>query len=130
MERRTCICVLPCNWFRYRDVYPYDHSRVGVEGVPSTDYVNASLVKVEAVARSYILTQVQLTLTHTGHSGCILDYIEQGPLAATTSHFWCLTWEQQSKAVIMLNRVMEKGTLKCHQVGQALLLSNLYLIVQ
>jgi len=80
---------------RYRDVYPYDHSRVGVEGVPSTDYVNASLVKVEAVARSYILTQ--------------------GPLAATTSHFWCLTWEQQSKAVIMLNRVMEKGTLKCHQ---------------
>ena len=101
-----------------------------MEGVPSTDYVNASLVKVEAVARSYILTQVQLTLTHTGHSGCILDYIEQGPLAATTSHFWCLTWEQQSKAVIMLNRVMEKGTLKCHQVGQALLQSNLYLIVQ
>ena len=65
-----------------------------------------------------------------GHISCTLDYNEQGPLAATTSHFWCLTWEQQSKAVIMLNRVMEKGTLKCHQVEQALLLSNLNLIVQ
>ena len=30
-------------------------------------------------------------------------------------HFWFLFWEKQSKAVIMLNRVMEKGTMKCHQ---------------
>ena len=71
LNRWSAVFVLvsnPVNWCRYRDVYPYDHSRVGVEGVPSTDYVNASLVKVEAVARSYILTQVQLTLTRTGYS--------------------------------------------------------------
>eukprot|EP00092_Neocalanus_flemingeri_P059954 GFUD01071809.1.p1 GENE.GFUD01071809.1~~GFUD01071809.1.p1 ORF type:complete len:484 (-),score=133.90 GFUD01071809.1:1223-2674(-) len=80
---------------RYRDVYPYDHSRVPLTNVPSTDYINASLVAAETVSRSYILTQ--------------------GPLAATTPHFWSLVWEQHSKAVIMLNRVMEKGTLKCHQ---------------
>jgi len=80
---------------RYRDVYPYDHSRVPLATVPSTDYINASLVVADSVSRSYILTQ--------------------GPLAATTPHFWSLAWEQQSKAVIMLNRVMEKGTLKCHQ---------------
>jgi len=80
---------------RYRDVYPYDHSRVPLTSVPTTDYINASLVVAETVSRSYILTQ--------------------GPLAATTPHFWSLVWEQHSKAVIMLNRVMEKGTLKCHQ---------------
>ena len=31
---------------RYRDVYPYDHSRVRLDGLDATDYINASLVKV------------------------------------------------------------------------------------
>ena len=80
---------------RYRDVYPYDHSRVSLSNVSSTDYINASLVSVESQGRSYILTQ--------------------GPLAGTTPHFWSMVWEQKCKAVIMLNRVIEKGTPKCHQ---------------
>jgi len=80
---------------RYRDVYPYDHSRVPLSNVSSTDYINASLVSVESLGRSYILTQ--------------------GPLAGTTPHFWSMVWEQKCKAVIMLNRVIEKGTPKCHQ---------------
>lgn len=80
---------------RYRDVYPYDHSRVPLSNVSTTDYINASLVSVETLARSYILTQ--------------------GPLPGTTQHFWSMVWEQNCKAVIMLNRVIEKGTNKCHQ---------------
>lgn len=31
---------------RYRDVYPYDHSRVLLENHDATDYINASLVQV------------------------------------------------------------------------------------
>ena len=46
---------------RYRDVYPYDHSRVPLTSVPTTDYINASLVVAETVSRSYILTQVLVT---------------------------------------------------------------------
>lgn len=82
---------------RYRDVYPYDHSRVPLSDVEKTDYINASLVvaKVGQVDRSYILTQ--------------------GPLQGTVGHFWSMVWQQRSRAVIMLNRVIEKGTLKCHQ---------------
>ncbi len=30
-------------------------------------------------------------------------------------HFWLAAWQQGSRAVLMLNRVMEKGQLKCHQ---------------
>ena len=43
--------------FRYRDVYPYDHSRVPLSNVAATDYINASLVSVDTLDRSYILTQ-------------------------------------------------------------------------
>ena len=35
--------------------------------------------------------------------------LTQGPLPSTTSHFWLMVWEQRCKAVVMLNRVMEKN---------------------
>lgn len=79
---------------RYRDVSPYDHSRVKLENTDN-DYINASLINVDDAQRSYILTQ--------------------GPLRNTCGHFWLMIWEQRSKAVIMLNRVVEKGAEKCAQ---------------
>ncbi|XP_072531763.1 tyrosine-protein phosphatase non-receptor type 2 [Salminus brasiliensis] len=79
---------------RYRDVSPFDHSRVKL-GSSENDYINASLVNVEEAQRSYILTQ--------------------GPLRNTCGHFWLMIWEQNTKAVIMLNRVIEKGSEKCAQ---------------
>uniref|UniRef100_A0A8C7HZP1 Tyrosine-protein phosphatase non-receptor type n=1 Tax=Oncorhynchus kisutch TaxID=8019 RepID=A0A8C7HZP1_ONCKI len=79
---------------RYRDVSPYDHSRVKLEN-SENDYINASLVMVEEAQRTYILSQ--------------------GPLKNTCGHFWLMVWEQNSKAVIMLNRILEKGSEKCAQ---------------
>jgi len=32
----------------------------------------------------------------------------QGPLKETSGHFWLMVWEQNSRAVIMLNRIVEK----------------------
>lgn len=82
------------NLNRYRDVSPYDHSRVKLEN-SENDYINASLVMVEEAQRTYILSQ--------------------GPLRNTCGHFWLMIWEQCTKAVIMLNRVIEKGSEKCAQ---------------
>ncbi|XP_052000032.1 tyrosine-protein phosphatase non-receptor type 2a isoform X2 [Xyrauchen texanus] len=79
---------------RYRDVSPYDHSRVRLEN-SENDYINASLISMEEAQRRYILTQ--------------------GPLRNTCGHFWLMIWEQCSKAVIMLNRIIEKGSEKCAQ---------------
>uniref|UniRef100_A0A672PQG0 Tyrosine-protein phosphatase non-receptor type n=1 Tax=Sinocyclocheilus grahami TaxID=75366 RepID=A0A672PQG0_SINGR len=39
----------------------------------------------------------------------------RGPLRNTCGHFWQMIWEQRCKAVIMLNRVIEKGSEKCAQ---------------
>uniref|UniRef100_A0A8C5GI91 protein-tyrosine-phosphatase n=1 Tax=Gouania willdenowi TaxID=441366 RepID=A0A8C5GI91_GOUWI len=83
------------NLNRYRDVSPFDHSRVKLKNAEN-DYINASLVTVEEAQRSYILSQ--------------------GPLRNTCGHFWLMIWEQCTKAVIMLNRVIEKGSVrKCAQ---------------
>ncbi|XP_002741619.1 tyrosine-protein phosphatase non-receptor type 1-like [Saccoglossus kowalevskii] len=79
---------------RYRDVSPYDHTRVKLKRADN-DYINACLVKSPEANRSYILTQ--------------------GPLPSTSGHFWLMVWEQRSKAVVMLNNVIEKGTIKCAQ---------------
>ncbi|XP_050463273.1 tyrosine-protein phosphatase non-receptor type 1 isoform X1 [Cataglyphis hispanica] len=79
---------------RYRDVAPYDHTRVILKrGV--CDYIHANLIKVERANRQYILTQ--------------------GPLSNTAGHFWLMVWEQNSKAVLMLNKIIEKYQIKCHQ---------------
>ncbi|XP_061674698.1 tyrosine-protein phosphatase non-receptor type 2 isoform X3 [Syngnathoides biaculeatus] len=79
---------------RYRDVSPFDHSRVKLKNADN-DYINASLVVMEEAQRRYILTQ--------------------GPLRNTCGHFWLMIWEQKSKAIVMLNRVIEKGSEKCAQ---------------
>nr|XP_054099923.1 tyrosine-protein phosphatase non-receptor type 2 isoform X5 [Callithrix jacchus] len=86
---------------RYRDVSPYsgvrvnimqdcctdDHSRVKLQNAEN-DYINASLIDIEEAQRSYILTQ--------------------GPLPNTCCHFWLMVWQQKTKAVVMLNRTVEK----------------------
>ncbi|CAO1313321.1 unnamed protein product [Diamesa tonsa] len=79
---------------RYRDVNPYDHSRIilSKKGI-DTDYINANLVKSERAKRQYILCQ--------------------GPLETTVGHFWLMVWEQQSKAILMLNKIIEKKQVKC-----------------
>lgn len=83
---------------RYRDVIPYDHSRITLQRC-SNDYVNANLVEIEQADRKYILTQ--------------------GPLPNTIAHFWVMVWEQNCKAIVMLNKIIEKNQLKCSQYWPA-----------
>ncbi|XP_058458116.1 tyrosine-protein phosphatase non-receptor type 61F isoform X2 [Malaya genurostris] len=78
---------------RYRDVSPYDHSRIVLKR-GETDYINANLVKLERADRTYILCQ--------------------GPLPLTVGHFWLMVWEYNSRAILMLNKLIEKKQIKCH----------------
>lgn len=44
---------------RYNDIYPFEHSRVHLEGIPlgECDYVNANFIQSELIDRRYIATQ-------------------------------------------------------------------------
>lgn len=41
--------------------------------------------------------------------------LTQGPLKQTVGHFWQMVWEQNSTAILMLNKLIEKNTVKCHK---------------
>ncbi|XP_076159641.1 tyrosine-protein phosphatase non-receptor type 4b isoform X2 [Alosa pseudoharengus] len=82
---------------RYRDISPYDATRVILKG--GEDYINANYINMEIPA-----------------SGLINRYIAcQGPLPNTCSHFWQMSWEQGSSLVVMLTTQVERGRVKCHQ---------------
>ncbi|XP_062544307.1 tyrosine-protein phosphatase non-receptor type 61F-like isoform X1 [Armigeres subalbatus] len=52
------------------------------------------MVKMERAERKYILCQ--------------------GPLPLTVGHFWLMVWEYNSRAILMLNKLIEKKQIKCH----------------
>lgn len=113
---------------RYRDVAPYDHSRILLrEG--DTDYINASLVEgcrmdapdgAEGVdAQKEASPDLALPMQPVHYRRYILT---QGPLPTTACHFWQMVWEQNSTAIVMLNKVIEKAVTKCAQywpIGEA-----------
>ncbi|KAF3839777.1 hypothetical protein F7725_018494 [Dissostichus mawsoni] len=87
---------------RYKDVLPYDATRVVLQG--QEDYINASHITV------------RITDVAPPESGVCLRYVAaQGPLPQTCTHFWQTVWEQQTHTIIMLTTLTERGRTKCHQ---------------
>lgn len=83
---------------RYRDISPYDCTRVVLVNSESGDYVNANYVNMEipgGIVNRYIATQ--------------------GPLSNTTADFWRMVQQESSHLIVMLTTVMEAGRQKCHQ---------------
>ncbi|KAM8734043.1 tyrosine-protein phosphatase non-receptor type 3 isoform 1-T2 [Acanthopagrus schlegelii] len=82
---------------RYKDVLPYDSTRVVLQG--QEDYINAS----------------HITVAPPVSSVCLRYVAAQGPLPQTCTHFWQTVWEQQIHTIIMLTTLTERGRTKCHQ---------------
>uniref|UniRef100_A0A7N9ASE5 Tyrosine-protein phosphatase n=1 Tax=Mastacembelus armatus TaxID=205130 RepID=A0A7N9ASE5_9TELE len=82
---------------RYRDISPYDATRVILKS--TDDYINANYINMEIPASSLINRYI----------AC------QGPLPNTCPDFWQMTWEQGSSMVVMLTTQVERGRVKCHQ---------------
>lgn len=97
---------------RYRDILPYDTTRVILENASTGDYVNANYVNMHIsgtdVTNRYIATQ--------------------GPLQSTTEDFWQMILEESCTHIIMLTPILEKGRSKCHMywpnLGETMTFSN------
>lgn len=81
---------------RYKDVLPYDVTRVVLQG--NEDYINANYVDMsippDGPVNKYIATQ--------------------GPLPHTCGHFWQVVWDHRLSLIIMLTTLTERGRTKCH----------------
>ncbi|XP_061083588.1 tyrosine-protein phosphatase non-receptor type 13 [Conger conger] len=80
---------------RYRDILPYDGTRVLVG--PAREYINASHVRMRVGPDEF-------------------RYISaQGPLPGTLDCFWQMVWESRADLVAMMTREVERGRVKCHR---------------
>ncbi|KTG02893.1 hypothetical protein cypCar_00018205 [Cyprinus carpio] len=83
---------------RYPNILPYDHSRViltPIEGVPCSDYINASYIDGYTDKNKFIAAQ--------------------GPKQDTVADFWRMIWEQKSATIVMLTNLKERKEDKCYQ---------------
>ncbi|XP_072528639.1 tyrosine-protein phosphatase non-receptor type 12 isoform X2 [Salminus brasiliensis] len=83
---------------RYKDILPFDHSRVKVTLKTSnqdTDYINANFIKGIDGPEAYIATQ--------------------GPLPNTVIDFWRMIWEYNVAVIVMACREFEMGRKKCER---------------
>ncbi|KYO36199.1 tyrosine-protein phosphatase non-receptor type 22 isoform A [Alligator mississippiensis] len=83
---------------RYKDILPFDHSRVELSLITSdTDshYINANFIKGVYGPKAYIATQ--------------------GPLPSTVVDFWRMIWEYEVLIVVMACMEFEMGKKKCER---------------
>lgn len=87
---------------RYRDISPYDCTRVVLLKCDSGDYINANYVNMEIPG------------------GTINRYIAtQGPMNSTVTDFWRMVQQESSYLIVMLTTTVERGRPKCHQYWPA-----------
>ncbi|XP_017579550.1 FERM and PDZ domain-containing protein 2 isoform X2 [Pygocentrus nattereri] len=80
---------------RYRDILPYDETRVPVG--ETQDYINASYIRMKVGTEEFF-------------------YISsQGPLPSTQDCFWQMVWENKSNVIAMMTQEVEHGRVKCHK---------------
>ncbi|KAM6217130.1 LOW QUALITY PROTEIN: tyrosine-protein phosphatase non-receptor type 22 [Rhynchocyon petersi] len=83
---------------RYKDILPYDHSRVELSLITSdedSNYINANFIKGVYGPKAYIATQ--------------------GPLPATILDFWRMIWEYNVLIIVMACMEFEMGKKKCER---------------
>ncbi|XP_029926756.1 tyrosine-protein phosphatase non-receptor type 13 [Myripristis murdjan] len=80
---------------RYRDILPYDKTRVAIG--ENQDYINASYIRMQVGAEEFF------------YISC------QGPLPSTVPAFWQMIWENKSDLIAMMTQEVERGRVKCHK---------------
>ncbi|XP_040565040.1 tyrosine-protein phosphatase non-receptor type 11 [Lepeophtheirus salmonis] len=97
---------------RYKNILPFDHTRVILKGLESHNYINAN----------HILPEVDL-----GGKKLSKHYIAtQGCLTSTRSDFWHMTWQENTRVIVMTTKEFERGKVKCAKYWPNISESEIY----
>ncbi|OAF67545.1 hypothetical protein A3Q56_04729, partial [Intoshia linei] len=98
---------------RYRNILPYDHSRVIVHNneiknnlnqTIASDYINANYININNLNK---LKERNILFK---------NYIaSQGCLRATVVNFWSMIFEQECKLILMITQEVESLRIKCYR---------------
>ncbi|XP_044758001.1 tyrosine-protein phosphatase non-receptor type 11-like [Coccinella septempunctata] len=98
---------------KYKNILPFDHTRVKLKNFFESDYINANYVKwkndecsetagcnkiyenLESIGKTYIATQ-----------GC---------LPVTLRDFWYMVWQEKCRVIVMTTKETERGKKKCEK---------------
>nr|CAD2156085.1 unnamed protein product [Meloidogyne enterolobii] len=106
---------------RYRNVVPFDHTRIRLQRSPSSnngcagggggkllvnnDYINANYVEIPLDTKRY-----------PEFADFKRRYIStQGCLEETVSDFWQMVWQENSLLIVMVTKEVERGRVKCYR---------------
>ncbi|EMC93065.1 hypothetical protein BAUCODRAFT_40374, partial [Baudoinia panamericana UAMH 10762] len=86
---------------RYNNIWPFEHTRVKLQGVPKAgcDYFNGTFVQAGWSHKRYISTQA--------------------PIPATFNDFWNVIWQQDVRVIVMLTAEKEGAQVKAHNYWDA-----------
>ncbi|XP_075586841.1 tyrosine-protein phosphatase non-receptor type 11 isoform X2 [Dermatophagoides farinae] len=90
---------------RYKNILPFDRTRVTLKDVsnddgndPASDYINANYIQV------YELTNQPSKKVYIA---------TQGPLANTKNDFWSMVWHEKCYIIVMTTKEIERSKPKC-----------------
>ncbi|XP_071123327.1 receptor-type tyrosine-protein phosphatase epsilon-like [Mytilus edulis] len=94
---------------RFLTTWPYDHSRVVLEGDTKHDYINASYIASYYNEKAYIASQ--------------------GPKRNSVRDFWHMIWQEQVGKIVMVTQLEENKRKKCeqywpHAVNKSMVIEN------
>ena len=109
---------------RYRDVIPYDSTRVKLQPTEASpgDYINASFVPVWlTMSFTYLYVSDRVSCVQ-GYYKKVEYIVTQGPLVSTVDAFWSMVWQQNSRVIVMIAKTVEDGREKSAHVCSTLVL--------
>ncbi|GMS84373.1 hypothetical protein PENTCL1PPCAC_6548, partial [Pristionchus entomophagus] len=89
---------------RYKNIVPYDHTRVQLKDAPSkSDYINANYIKM-------------VTKKRDGLKSFDRRYIStQGCLPNTVGDLWRMVYQEEVVVIVMTTKETERGRVKCER---------------
>ena len=103
---------------RYNNIWPYEHSRVKLQGVcdGGCDYINANHIKAEWSNKRYIATQGPIPATFTVSIEHAFSFASK---TNEPQDFWNVVWQQDVRVIVMLTAENESGQVKAHNYWES-----------